>query len=70
MNNELKTSTQQKGQKCRKHTTEAGRSKELIYPRTISKQMAGKAGRPTTVGDKPLPEVGQVADHKAHLLSQ
>jgi hypothetical protein len=22
------------------------------------------------VGDKPLPEVGQVADHKAHLLSQ
>jgi hypothetical protein len=32
--------------------------------------MAGKAGRPTAGGDKPLPETGQVADHKAHLLSQ
>jgi hypothetical protein len=37
---------------------------------TFSKQMAGKAEGPTAGSDKPLPEVGQVVDHKAHLLSQ
>jgi hypothetical protein len=37
---------------------------------TISKQMAGKAEGQQRVGNKPLPEVGQVVDHKAHLLTQ
>jgi hypothetical protein len=35
----------------------------------LSKEKAGKAGG-MTVGDKLLPEIGQVAVYKAHLLSQ
>jgi hypothetical protein len=32
--------------------------------------MTRKAEGPTIGGDKPLPEAGQVIDHKAHLLSR
>jgi hypothetical protein len=38
-----------------------------LHP-NFSKQMAGKAEQ--HVGDKPLPEIGQVVVHKTHLLSQ
>jgi hypothetical protein len=41
------------------------------YPMwTINKQMARKPGRPRGGSDKPLPEVRQVVDYKAHLLSR
>jgi hypothetical protein len=49
---------------------EGGKSKELISTPTISKRIAGKAGGSTAGGNRLLPEVGQVADHRAHLLSQ
>jgi hypothetical protein len=37
--------------------------------RSIKKQMPEKQGQ-QLVGDKPLPEAGQVADHKNHLLNK
>jgi hypothetical protein len=49
MNNELKTSTQQKGRENWKHSREEGKGKKLISAWTISKQIAGKAGS-LTVG--------------------
>jgi hypothetical protein len=47
-----------------------GRIKEMIFMQTISKQMAGMAKEPTRAGDRPLPEVWQVVDHRTHLLGQ
>jgi hypothetical protein len=44
-------------------------SKELISVRTLSKQKLERQKSQQQAGDKPLPEAGQVADHKAHLLS-
>jgi hypothetical protein len=38
--------------------------------RTISKQMPEREEGQEQVGDKPLPEAGQVADHRDHLLNQ
>jgi hypothetical protein len=36
----------------------------------MSKQAAERQEGQEGVGDKPLPEVRQLMDHKAHLLSQ
>jgi hypothetical protein len=47
-----------------------GKSKELISMQTFSKQSLESQKGQQQVGDKPLPEIGQVAAHKAHLLSQ
>jgi hypothetical protein len=41
--------------------------KELISAPTISKQIMERQEGRERVGDKPLPEAGQVADHRAHL---
>jgi hypothetical protein len=50
INNELKTSTQQRGQKQWKCTGEGRRDKELISGQSISKKMSGMAGRLTASG--------------------
>jgi hypothetical protein len=47
-----------------------GRGKELTSAQTISEQMLERQEGQEQVGDKPLPEAGQVADHRDHLLSQ
>jgi hypothetical protein len=46
------------------------REEEQGATKTFSKKMAGKAEWPTVGSDKPLPEIGQVAVQKAHLLNQ
>jgi hypothetical protein len=46
------------------------RDKELISAQTISKHMLERHEGQKQVGNKPLPEAGQVVDHKDHLLSQ
>jgi hypothetical protein len=61
---------QQRGWECWKCTRERGRSKELISGQTFSKQMLKWQESREQVGDKPLPKAGQVADHRAYLLSQ
>jgi hypothetical protein len=35
----------------------------------IQKRKTGKAEEPTPVGDKLLPEIGQIVVHIAHILS-
>jgi hypothetical protein len=58
------------GMGCCKHTREAGESKELISMQTFSKQRLERQKGWQQEGDKLLPEIGQVAIHKDHLLSQ
>jgi hypothetical protein len=55
---------------CCKSTRESGRGKDLISMGTFSKQRLEKQKGQQWVGDKPLPEIGQIEVHKAHLLSQ
>jgi hypothetical protein len=47
-----------------------GEGKELISVQILSKQSLERQKGRQQVGDKPLPEIGQVVVHKAHLLSQ
>jgi hypothetical protein len=49
---------------------EGGQGKELISVQTFSKQRLERQKGWLQVGDKLLPEIGQIAVHKAHLLSQ
>jgi hypothetical protein len=46
-----------------------GRGKELISTGTFSKQRLERQKGWQWEGDKPLPEIGQMVVHKAHLLS-
>jgi hypothetical protein len=55
---------------CCKHTREGERGKELISTRTFNKQKLERQKGLQWASDKPLPEIGQVVVHKAHLLSQ
>jgi hypothetical protein len=43
---------------------------ELISTQTTSKQTLERQEGQEQVGNKPLPEAGQVVDHRDHLLSQ
>jgi hypothetical protein len=54
---------------CSKCTREGVRSKELICTQTYSKQSLERQTGQQWVGGKPLPEIGQIVIHKAHLLS-
>jgi hypothetical protein len=47
-----------------------GEGKELISMGTFSKQRLERQKGQQRANDKPLPEIGQVVFHKAHLLSQ
>jgi hypothetical protein len=58
------------GAGCSEHTGEVGRSKELVYAWTFSKQRLQRQKGCQLAVDKPLPEIGQIAFYKAHLLSQ
>jgi hypothetical protein len=58
------------GRRCWKCTGEGGRSKELISTWTLSKQRLERQKGQQQAGNKPLSEIGQVAVHKAQLLSQ
>jgi hypothetical protein len=55
---------------CCKLTREGGRCKELISVGTFSKQRLQRQKGSEQVGDKPLPEIGQIEVHKAHVLNQ
>jgi hypothetical protein len=57
------------GSRCTKHTGEGGRKKELISMQTFSKQRLEMQKGWQWVGDKLLPEIGQIVFHKDHLLS-
>jgi hypothetical protein len=69
INNELKTSTQQKGQESESAPEKEGETRSWS-PLIISKQKLERQKGQQQAGDKPLPEAGQVVDHKAHFLSQ
>jgi hypothetical protein len=61
---------QQRGWGALSTPVERGRSKKLITMQTFSKQrLEWQMGQQRT-SDKLLPEIGQIEDHKAHLLSQ
>jgi hypothetical protein len=47
-----------------------GRGQELISVRTLSKQTLERKKGGEQAGNKPVPEAGQIADHRDHLLSQ
>jgi hypothetical protein len=47
-----------------------GRGKELVFVGTFSKKRLERQKGHQQMGDKPLPEIGQVAVCRAHLLSQ
>jgi hypothetical protein len=70
INNKVKTNTQQRGWVLWKNTREGVRGKKLISPQTsVNKWLERQEGW-WRVGDKPLPEIGQVLVYRAHLLSQ
>jgi hypothetical protein len=52
------------------HQKRRGGSKELISAQTFSKQGLEREKGQQQVDDKLLPEIGQVAIHTVHLLSQ
>jgi hypothetical protein len=72
MNNKQGTEKEHAAERvgCSEHTRERGRSKELSSVGTFSKQKLERQKGQQWVGDKPLPEIGQIVVHKAHLLSQ
>jgi hypothetical protein len=47
-----------------------GRGREEMSLRAYSKQRLERQMGLQRAGDKPLPEIGQIVVHKAHLLSQ
>jgi hypothetical protein len=55
---------------CYKHTREGGSGKELISVQTFSKQKLERQKGQKQACDKLMFEMGQLAVHKAHLLSQ
>jgi hypothetical protein len=47
-----------------------GEGQRVDRHRTVSKQMNKRQEGQQWAGDKPLPEVGQVADCRLHILGQ
>jgi hypothetical protein len=60
--------THSRGAELLKAHQTRGRSKELIYRRTLRKQRLERQKGRQQAGDKPLPEIELVAVHKTHLL--
>jgi hypothetical protein len=54
---------------CCKHTREGGSDKELNSEWSFRKQRLERQKGQQWAGDKSLHEIGEVAVHKAHLLS-
>jgi uncharacterized protein YqcC (DUF446 family) len=67
---ELKTNTQHRDRVAKSALEKMGRGNELISTQPFSRQSLERQKGWQWVGDKLLPELGQVVVHKAHLLSQ